>query len=312
MAAGMGSRFGGVKQIAPVDKDDNLIIDYSIFDAMVTGFTKVVFVIRRDIEEAFREKIFNRIQNKIKAEYVFQELDDLPNGFKTPEGRTKPWGTTQAILAARNVINEPFCVINADDFYGRDAYVKIAKFLRKEVAGRAVSVQCTMVAYKLGKTSTKIGSFTRGICKADDNKMLVKITERPHIEVRGSKIGWVENEKFNELSKDTYVSMNIWALPPNVMPMLMDKFAGFLKENVNKEKSEYPVPVALDELLNEGKISIKMETTREKWFGFTYKEDMPVVSSEINKLVQKQVYPKSLWKGKPEFKTATTQKAKAK
>jgi dTDP-glucose pyrophosphorylase len=302
MAAGLGSRFGGIKQIAPIDKENNIIIDYSIYDALAAGFDKVIFVISRKIEEPFCERIFNRIKNKINAKYVFQDLDDLPGGFKTPEGRIKPWGTTQAILAARNEITEPFCAINADDFYSREAYVKIAKFLQSETDIRASraseygkrTLHAAMVSYNLGNTSTKVGSFTRGICTAE-NGMIKSIDERTQIEVRNGKIGWVEGDKFNVLSKKTLVSMNFWALTPDIMPMLEKKFACFLKDNITKEKAEYPIPVALDELLKENKITIKMETTNEQWLGITYKEDLPSVSVGIAKLIKKKIYPSPLW-----------------
>jgi hypothetical protein len=215
-----------------------------------------------------------------------------------PEGHKKPWGTTQAILAARDVITEPFCVINADDFYGRESYIRIAEFLKGiNNTGRSRKgkiLPCAMVAYELGKTSTKVGSFTRGVCTPDGD-MIKSIDERPQIEVRGNKIGWVDGDKFNQLSKDTLVSMNIWGLTPEIMPMIMDKFSDFLKTNINKEKAEYPIPVALDELLKEGKITIKMEKSAEQWFGFTYKEDLPIVTADIAKLIKKGIYPSPLW-----------------
>jgi len=294
MAAGMGSRYGGIKQIEPVGAAGELIIDYSIYDAILAGFEKVIFVIRRDIEKDFREAIFDRIQKKIKAEYVFQELGDLPVGFKLPEGRKKPWGTAQAIWAARGKINEPFCVINADDFYGREAYEKIAGFfkgLKKNSQG-----QYALVAYKLAGTISEQGTVSRGICKADNLGNIVEINERLKIEKRGGTIGYIEGESFTPLASDSEASMNFWGFTPDLMPVLEQEFKEFLTVNINDPKAEYPIPVVIGKLLKDKAVTVNMLKSRGKWLGFTYPEDKAVVMAEIKKLAKAGIYPTPLWK----------------
>ena len=296
MAAGMGSRYGGIKQIEPVGANGELIIDYSIYDAILAGFDRVVFIIRRDIEKDFREAIFDRIkaQGKIKAEYVFQDFNDLPAGFKTPATRKKPWGTAHAILAARPIINEPFCVINADDFYGREAYAKIAEFfgnLSPNDKGKYA-----MVGYKLGNTISEKGSVSRGVCEADKESMIIEINERTKIEKRGNQIGYIIDEKFNTLKPDADVSMNFWGFTGDLMPVLEQKFTEFLRENINSEKAEYPIPVVIGEMLGTGAVSLKLLASRDMWLGFTYPEDKAIVKNEIAKMNKAGVYPTPLWK----------------
>jgi len=298
MAAGMGSRYGGIKQIEPVGVFNELIIDYSIFDAVRAGFTKVIFVIRRDIEEEFCRSIFNRIkkQSGIKAEYVFQDKDDLPAGFKLPADRTKPWGTTHAILAARKIINEPFCVVNADDFYGQEAFIKMAKFLAELKPGDA---KTAMVGYKLATTLSEQGTVSRGVCAVDKTNMVKSIDERLKIERRNGKIGYtLDGTDFHLVNEDADASMNFFGFSPAVMPMLEVKFAEFVAKNIGNLKAESPIPVDLNNLLAEGKITMKMLTSKDKWLGFTYPEDKIAIQGEIKEMVKKGTYPSPLWNSK--------------
>lgn len=293
----MGSRYGGIKQIEPIGAHKELIIDYSIYDAVLAGFTKIVFVIRRDIEKDFCDSIFNRIksQSKIEAEYVFQDLADLPGGYTLPADRVKPWGTTHAILAARKVITTPFCIINADDFYGRVAFVKMAKFLKALKPG---SNQTSMVGYNLSKTISDAGSVSRGIAEVVDGNKIVKIDERLKIEKRGNKYGWIDGDSFNELKPDSDAAMNFFGFGSSIMPMLEVKFAEFLSKNIGNPKAEYQISIALNDLLKAGIITMEMMTTSDKWLGFTYPEDKIKVQSEIKELVESGTYPAPLWKKK--------------
>ena len=291
----MGSRYGGIKQIEPIGANNELIIDYSIYDAVLAGFTKIVFVIRRDIEKDFCDSIFNRIksQTKVEAEYVFQDISDLPGGFELPAERVKPWGTTHAILAARKVITEPFCIINADDFYGRDAFVKMAKFLAKLKPG---DNRTSMVGYNLSKTISDAGSVTRGIAEVTPEGQVTTINERYKIEKRGDKYGWLDGEIYNELAPDSDAAMNFFGFGPSIMPMLEVKFAEFIANNIGNIKGEYPIPVALNDLLAANIITMDMMTTTDKWLGFTYPEDKIKVQNEIKELVSSGIYPSPLWK----------------
>ena len=297
MAAGMGSRYGGIKQIEPVGTHNELIIDYSIFDAIRAGFKKVVFIIRRDIEKDFREAIFDRISKHIKAEYVFQDLNDLPGGFTVPEGRKKPWGTAHAILAARHVIKEPFCAINADDFYGAEAFDKIAMFLKTMEGGQtAGKMKSALVGYKLCNTVSDQGSVSRGVCVADSNDNITEVVERTKIEKRGDKIGYIENEQFHELNPNSDVSMNFWGFSADLMTVLEDKFTQFLKEHGTSEKAEYPIPTVIGEMVADGKMDLKLLKSDGMWLGFTYPEDKIIVKTEIEKMIKDGVYPTPLWK----------------
>ena len=296
MAAGMGSRYGGIKQIEPVGVHNELIIDYSIFDAVRAGFTKVVFVIRRDIEEEFCKSIFNRIkeQSGIKAEYVFQDKTDLPAGYKLPDDRQKPWGTTHAILAARKVIKEPFCAINADDFYGREAFAKIAQFMGALKSG---DTKTAIVGYKLAKTLSEQGTVSRGVCRVDKNNMVVQIDERYKIERRNGRIGYIDGDDFHHINEDADASMNFFGFSPSVMQLLETKFAEFIKDNIGNPKAECPIPVTMNELLSAGKVTMAMLTSGDKWLGFTYPEDKAAIQGEIKEMVKSGVYPSPLWKG---------------
>jgi len=296
LAAGIGSRFGGIKQIEPLGAHDELIIDYSIYDAMLAGFDKVVFIIRRDIEKDFCERIFNRIKKHIKAEYVFQELDDLPRGFTIPEGRTKPWGVTQAILAAREVIDGPFCVINADDFYGREAFHKIAEFLKSKANTYGHdTIACASVNFKLINTLSDTGSVSRGVCNIK-NGMVTEFNERLCVEKRGDKIVYTENDKSIEINRNSDVAVNFFGFTPDIMPLLKQKFTEFLSKKGNELKAELQVSIALNELLKEKRITMKSFSSKDKWLGFTYPQDKIKVMEEIRNLTKDGTYPSPLWK----------------
>jgi len=307
LAAGIGSRYGGIKQIEPVGAHEELIIDYSIYDAVLADFEKVVFVIRRDIEKDFCDRIFNRIKHvalphlcadgvsdRIKAEYVFQDLDALPEDFTLPEGRTKPWGTVQAILAARDVIDAPFCMINADDFYGREAFQKIATFLEESKNSESKHAYAS-VGYKLINTLSDTGSVSRGVCEIDENDMIAQINETLRIEKREGKIVSTDDGEIRELPADTIVSTNFFGLTPDIMPLLEAKFVDFLKVHGTELKAEYPVPVAINDLMKSGLVTMKNFTVHDPWLGFTYPEDKITVAAEINKMTQEGVYPSPLW-----------------
>ena len=294
LAAGIGSRYGGIKQIEPLGEHNELIIDYSIYDALLANFDKVVFVIRRDIEKDFCDRIFDRIRNHVKAEYVFQDLDALPGGFKVPEGRVKPWGTTQAILAARDVIDAPFCVINADDFYGREAFEKIAGFL-ENCKNSDRKHEYASVNYKLINTLSDTGSVSRGVCEIDGNDMIVQINERLCIEKIGTKVGYTENGIFNKLDPNVDVAVNYFGFTPDVMPLLEQKFIEFLKTKGSELKAEYQVSIAINDLMKAGKITMKNFSVNDPWLGFTYPDDKIKVMDEIRRMTKSGVYPSPLW-----------------
>ncbi len=293
LAAGMGSRFGGLKQVEPVGPNGEAIIDYSIFDAIRAGFGKVVFVIRESFADAFQEKFGEKLAGKIEVEYVFQELDNLPKGFSLPEGREKPWGTAHAILVARDVINEPFCALNADDFYGFNAYKVMADFLKESADPNEYS----MVGYKLNNTLSDFGSVSRGICQVNKNDELESIVETKKIFKRGDKIISEEPDgSEKELTGNETVSMNIWGFKTSVFPVLEKKFTEFLKAEIDKPKSEMYIPSVVFEMIDEGKATVKVLKTDSPWFGVTYKEDKPAVVNKIKSLIEKGDYPSEILK----------------
>ena len=294
MAAGMGSRYGGLKQIAPVDSAGHLIIDYSLYDARRAGFESVVFVITKQLEEDFREVIGNRIAKHMDVKYAFQSLENLPEGFSVPEGRTKPWGTAQAVLSAKDIVNAPFCAINADDYYGSVAFDEIYQFL----ANNRNDNRHAMVGYQLKNTLTENGHVARGVCKTDDENRLVEIIERVHIESRSDGGAYTEDgENFVFLPGDTIVSMNMWGFALSMMGEVEARFAGYLKEYlpINPLKCEYFLPLVPNALLKEGKVEIEVLSTPEKWYGVTYAADMPVVQAAIAAMKQQGKYPEKLW-----------------
>ena len=291
MAAGIGSRFGGgIKQLAPVGPNGEIIMDYSIYYALEAGFNKVVFIIRRDLEKDFKEIIGNRIEKLVKVEYAFQESDNLPGGFTTPAERTKPWGTGHAILSCRGIVKEPFLVINADDYYGKEAFVKIHDYLVSDEAKNDPYAFC-MAGFILKNTLSDNGGVTRGVCKVNADNVLVDVTETGDIE----KDGCGAKTPAGPIDADSFVSMNMWGLSPEFIDGLEDKFIDFLS-NVKEGdyKCEFLLPSIIDDMIKAGKASVKVLPTNDKWFGVTYKEDAPVVIESIKKLVENGVYPSKL------------------
>lgn len=291
MAAGIGSRFGGgIKQLAPVGPNGEIIMDYSIYDAVAAGFNKVVFIIRHDLEKDFKEIIGNRIEKMVKVEYAFQERDNLPGGFTTPEERTKPWGTGHAILSCRGIVKEPFLVINADDYYGKEAFVKIHDYLVSDEAKNDPCAFC-MAGFILKNTLSDNGGVTRGVCSVDADNMLTQVTETGDIE----KDGAGAKTPAGPIDADSYVSMNMWGLSPAFIDGLEDRFIDFLS-NVKEGdyKCEFLLPAVIDDMIKEGKATVKVLPTNDKWFGVTYKEDAPVVIDSIKKLVEGGLYPQKL------------------
>ncbi len=292
LAAGMGSRFGGLKQVEPVGPNGEAIIDYSIFDAIRTGFGKVVFIIRESFADAFKEKFNEKLKGKIEVDYVYQELNMLPEGYTLPEGREKPWGTAHAILVAKNAVNEPFCALNADDFYGFNAYKTMAEFL----TGSNDPQEYSMVGYKLNKTLSEFGSVSRGICEVDENQYLQKIVENKKILKKDDEIISVMDDGSEvRLTGEENVSMNIWGFKPSVFPTLEDKFTEFLNTEIQKPKSEMFIPSVVFDMIDDGKAKVKVLEADSPWFGVTYKEDKPLVVEKINQLIQRGDYPEKLF-----------------
>ncbi len=292
LAAGMGSRYGGLKQIDPVSQNGEFIIDFSVYDALISGFDKVVFVIKEENLELFRETIGQRFEHKVKVEYAFQKLDDLPAGYSVPEGREKPWGTGQALLAARSVVNEPFAVINADDFYGRSAYRLLAEHLG---AADGKCGEYAMVGYILENTLTENGTVSRGICEADENGMLLSVVERTAIRREGEVAKCKDESGEVTIALDSIASMNCWGFTPDIFAELEAGFARFLDEkHVNELKCEYYLPFAVCDMLEKGRCSVKVYRTEDSWYGVTYKEDKDFVVESIAKLRSDKIYPEIL------------------
>lgn len=290
LAAGMGSRYGGLKQIDPVGPHGETIIDYSIFDAMRAGFGKLVFVIRKDIEQQFREIVGTRFEKRIAVEYVFQELDKLPAGYTLPAGRTKPWGTTHAILMADQVVKEPFAAINADDFYGQNAYQVLAQHLTSGTPDYA------MVGFILKNTLSDFGSVARGVSRVDANNYLTNIVEMMKIERDGAGAKNTDAEgKITKLTGEEAVSMNFWGFTPALFPQLKEEFEKFLKRAGGEQKSECYIPATVGDLVTSGRARVKVLRSPDSWFGVTYREDRPQVVESIRKLIAKGDYPEQLW-----------------
>lgn len=292
MAAGMGSRYGGLKQIDPVGPAGEIVIDYSVYDAVRAGFGKVVFVIRRDIESAFREAIEPHFAGRVPLEYVFQELDALPSGFTVPEGRKKPWGTAHAILCCRDAVREPFGVINADDFYGRDAFARLgARLGRRGVADRAF----VLIGYRLINTLSEHGAVSRGVCRVDARGHLLGVAERTHISKRDGEIVAEDAAGHDRLPPDTVVSMNMWGFTPALFDELDAAFLRFLTEQGSNPKAECYIPTVVDGLLREGRIEVEVAPTDAVWLGMTYPEDRAAVRAGIQRLVTGGDYTTPLW-----------------
>ena len=299
MAAGMGSRYGGLKQIDPVDKEGHIIMDFSIFDAVKAGFEKVVFIIKKENEQDFRAAIGDRLSEKIKVSYVFQELTNLPEGYVVPEGRVKPWGTGHAIMSCMGEIDGPFVVINADDFYRSHAFQVAYDYLTTHQDEEGI-YRYMMVGYRLENTLTDNGHVARGVCEMDAQGYLADIHERTHIEKRGNGAAYTEDEgkTWIPISGDATVSMNMWGFSESILGELQSRFSAFLEENLEKNplKCEYFLPFVVDELLKEGRATVAVEKSQDKWFGVTYKEDKPMVMAAIQNLKDQGVYPAHLWK----------------
>ena len=298
MAAGMGSRYGGLKQIDPVDAQGHIIMDFSIFDAVRAGFEKVVFIIKKENEKDFREAIGDRLSRQIEVSYVFQDLHNLPEGYEVPEGRVKPWGTGHAVLSCIGTVDGPFAVINADDYYGKHAFQMAYDFLASGEEEQDV-YQYMMVGYKLENTLTENGHVARGVCETDEEGHLIKINERTHIEKREDCTAYTEDDgkTWVEIPEGSTVSMNMWGFSESILGELKNRFRAFLDANlpVNPLKCEYFLPFVVDELLKEKKATVKVMKSMDKWYGVTYKEDKPVVVQAIQKLKDEGLYPQNLW-----------------
>lgn len=296
LAAGMGSRYGGLKQIDPVDDQGNKIIDFSIYDAMRAGFKKVVFIIKKENEEDFRTCVGNAVSKHMEVDYVFQDLNKVPEGFVIPEGRVKPWGTAHAILCCKDVIKEPFAVINADDYYGRNAFQTLYDYLTTHQDDD--KFRYAMVGYELGNTLTENGSVARGCCVTDENNFLVTIAERTQIEKREKGAEYTEDgEHFIPINLKTPVSMNMWGFTPSVLKEMESAVNQFFATEVEKNplKSECFLPIEIDKLLQRGVATVEVLRSSDKWFGVTYKEDKPFVVESIAELKRQGVYPTQLW-----------------
>ena len=294
MAAGIGSRFGkGIKQLEPLGPSGELIMDYSIYDAMEAGFNKVVFIIRREMEDYFREVIGDRIADRVEVHYAFQEIDNIPEGFSKGE-RTKPWGTGQAVLACKGIVNEPFIVINADDYYGKEAFKKIYAFLNSENGGTAKYNFC-MAGFKLKNTLSENGGVTRGLCATDENGDLCRVDETKNIEKIDGKPAIKGENGVEFIDEETLCSMNMWGITPDFIDYLEEGFTEFLS-NLPKDdiKTEYLLPIIVDDMLKKGEVTVKVLDTDDKWFGVTYQEDKDSVKSALAGLVDAGVYPQSI------------------
>ena len=298
MAAGMGSRYGGLKQIDPVDQEGHIIMDFSIYDAVRAGFKKVIFIIKKENEQDFRDAIGDRLSDKVEIVYVHQDLNNIPEGFQVPEGRVKPWGTGHAVLSCAGEIDGPFVVINADDDYGTHAFKMAYDFLI-QAQEDTVPAQYMMVGYRLENTLTDNGYVSRGVCETDENGYLADINERTHIEKRDGGAAYTEDDgkTWTSLPGETPVSMNMWGFTGGFMKELVKRFPVFLEKSIpeNPLKCEYFLPFVVDELLQEKKAAVRVLTTQDKWYGVTYKEDKPVVVAAIQNLKDQGLYPQGLW-----------------
>ena len=307
MAAGMGSRFGGLKQVEPMNDNGEFIIDYSIFDAIRSGFDKVVFIIKEENYDLFRDTVGKRIEDKIKVEYVFQKLEDIPEGFKVPEGREKPWGTGHAILACRNVVKDDFIIINADDFYGRDAFKTAAEFITSKNKCKLKKIfkklfckkdDFALIAYEVQNTISDNGATKRGVC-SEENGLLSHI-EECSVEKKNGKIFATPLDTTNtkQITKKQLVSMNMWCFTPRLFKYLEKDFATFLAANVEKNplKCEYLIPTIIDDMSNKKLVKVYIKHTTAKWYGVTYKEDKPFVVNALKQMTNSGEYPQNLWK----------------
>jgi UTP-glucose-1-phosphate uridylyltransferase len=295
LAAGMGSRYGSLKQIDPVGPSGETIIDYSIYDAIRAGFGKVVFIIRKSFEQDFKEIFISKLQPYIQVEYVFQEIDKLPAGLTVSPDRTKPWGTAHAILMAKDVINEPFAVINGDDFYGSGAFQTMADYLVSLTADE--QTQYSLVGYQVGNTMSEHGTVSRGVCLPDEHGFLQSVTERTNIQYTHGGIAYIDEAgAFVFLKPETLVSMNFWGFTPEYFKQTEPMFSDFVKANSDSLKAEFYIPTAIDALINGSLAKVKVLKSNARWFGVTYKEDKPVVIEKLAQLIKMGIYPAQLWK----------------
>ncbi|MBS1599114.1 MAG: nucleotidyltransferase [Bacteroidetes bacterium] len=293
LAAGMASRYGSMKQIQGFGPNGETIMDYSIYDAIRSGFKKIVFIIRKDFAEDFKNIFEPKLKGRIEVDYVYQDLHSFVGNYKVPAERTKPWGTAHAVLCAKNAIAEPFAVINADDFYGHDSFKKASSFLTNECNERLYSI----IGYELAKTLSENGSVSRGVCEVDKDNNLVSIAERVKIyRDTNNKITYEEGDKKYEVADDSKVSMNFWCFAPSVFPFIEKIFDEFLQKNGSNPKAEFFIPIIGDRFIAEGKGKIKVIPTAAKWFGVTYKEDAPEVQQSLDRLINSGAYPEKLWK----------------
>ena len=294
LAAGMGSRYGGLKQLDGLGPNGETIMDYSIFDAIRGGFGKLVFVIRKDFEQDFREKILSKYEGHLPTELVFQAIDDLPEGFTAPEDRKKPWGTNHAVLMGKNAIKEPFAVINADDFYGRDAFEVMGKWLTELPEGS--TNRYSMVGFRVCNTLSENGSVARGVCEKNDENMLTGVVERTEIMRVDGKICYKdENGEWIEVAENAPVSMNFWGFTPDYFNYSEEQFIDFLKANASNPKSEFFIPLVIDNLINSGKATCEVLDTTSKWFGVTYADDRQATVDKIVSLIEAGEYPNKLF-----------------
>lgn len=297
MAAGMGSRYGGLKQIDPVDNEGHIIMDFSMYDAKAAGFEKVIFIIKKENEEDFRNAVGDRISNYMEVSYVFQEITNLPEGYEVPEGRVKPWGTGHAILSCIDEVDGPFAVINADDYYGAEAFRLIYNYLATHEDDD--KYRYTMIGYKLGNTVTDNGHVARGVCDMNERGELVAIHERTRIEKRDGGIAYTEDDgaTWVDVPEDTTVSMNMWGFSKSILEELKAGFPAFLEKGLaeNPMKCEYFLPAVVSNLLEENRATVAVLKSADKWYGVTYKEDKPVVVAAIQKMKENGRYPEHLW-----------------
>jgi len=295
MAAGIGSRYGGLKQIDPVGVSGEKIVDYSIYDAQRAGFDRVVFIIRKEIEKEFRNQIGRRIEDRIDTHYAYQELDHLPAGYTVPPDRSKPWGTAHAVSVCQGLVDIPFGVINADDFYGAASFRVLHEHLRQSRERDGVYDAC-LVGYILENTLSEHGHVARGVCSSTEEGLLQQIDERSQIQRLDGKIQYSDDGvTWTELAPDTLVSMNMWGLTPGFLDELVGRFPAFLDERIHDPKAEYFLPHVIGELISEGRMRVKVLPSRERWFGVTYSEDRAAVQKAIRDLVEQGAYPKALW-----------------
>lgn len=291
LAAGMGSRYGGLKQLDEIGPNGEAIIDYSLYDAIRAGFGKVVFIIRTDFSDEFKARFEPKLKGRLETDYVYQSLDKIPEGFTLNPEREKPWGTAHAVMMAKDIVKEPMAIINADDFYGKESYQTMADFLTTSTEPN----EYAMIGYRVSNTLSKFGTVSRGVCHTNSGGFLTSVVERTKIKRDPDGIHYYEGDERYPLAEDTPVSMNFWGFKPNVFQYLDEGFSQFLREHGNELKSEYFIPLLINDNINTGRISTKVLPSNAPWFGVTYREDKPFAQAEIRKLTEEGVYPAKLW-----------------